>query len=244
MARVWGFNLPEVRAVEVGLEGWSGVRVVQLTDLHFGMVTPAELIAQTVARVNAEGADLVVLTGDFVCRGYRFIGRITEVLSKLDGRVLAVLGNHDHWVAADAVSRALKRAGIEVLQNQWTEVELQGRRLAVAGMDDSGTDHADPDATVRGLDRPALGLTHNPAAAPALWARGIRGVLCGHTHAGQVHLPRVTRPLHRRLGQPYLNGLYREAGGWVYVSAGIGAGAFPWRVGQPTRREITRLELR
>lgn len=243
MARVWGFNVPEVRAVEVELEGWSGVRVVQLTDLHFGLVTPVKLIEQTVARVNAENADLVVLTGDFVCRGYRFIGLITEVLSKLDGQVIAVLGNHDHWVAADAVARALKRAGVEVLQNEWTAVELQGRSLAVAGMDDSGTDHADPDATVRGLDRPALGLTHNPAAAPELWARGVRGVLSGHTHAGQVHVPRLTRPLHRRLGQPYLDGLYREEAGWVYVSAGIGAGAFPWRVGQPTRREITRLEV-
>lgn len=243
MDRVWGFRIPEVKPIAVTLSGWEGVKVVQITDLHFGLVTPRRLLEQTVLRVNAQNADLVVLTGDFVCRGNSYIGQITEVLGALEGRCLAVLGNHDHWVAAGAVRRALERAHIEVLQNQWTEVALRGRALAVAGMDDSVTKNHDPEATVKGLDRPALGLTHSPAAASLLWERGVTGVLSGHTHAGQIHPPKITRPLHRRLGHRYLGGLYEEQAGWVYVSAGIGAGAFPWRLGKPTRREIAQLDF-
>ncbi|MEZ4323514.1 MAG: metallophosphoesterase [Myxococcota bacterium] len=244
--RIWGFRAPEVKTVSVRIPGWEGpARVVQLTDLHFGLVTPKRLLDLAVDRANALEPDLVVLTGDFVCRGYRFIGQITNTLARLEAPAVAVLGNHDHWVAADAVRRALERANVEVLQNRWTRVDVRGAPLAVAGMDDSTTRNHDPDATVAGLpDHPVLGLTHNPAAAPLLWERGVRGVLSGHTHAGQFHVKGVTSGLYAKvLGQPFLGGMYEEPGGWVYVSAGLGAGAVPWRTGEPARREVTLLEL-
>lgn len=242
--RVWGFRAPVVKQVPVSLDGWRGVRIAQLTDLHFGLVTPKALIASAVQTVNHERPDLVVLTGDFVCRGKRHLHQITEVLGALEMPAFAVLGNHDHWVTADGVRRALERAGVTVLQNSWAPLELNGRKLAVAGLDDSTTHNHDVDATLRKLDRPALGLTHNPAAAPLLWERGVAGVLSGHTHAGQVHVPGVTRRLYDQvLKIPYCDGMYATEDGWVYVSAGVGAGAIPWRGGQRARREVTLLEV-
>lgn len=244
--RVWGFRVPEVKTVAVSIPGWeAGGRVAQLTDLHFGLVTPQALLDAAVERTNAEAPDLVVLTGDFVCRGNSWIGQITETLGRLDAPAVAVLGNHDHFVAADAVRRALERAEVTVLQNAWTTVEVRGERLAVAGMDDSTTHSDDAEATVRGLpEGPVLGLTHNPEAAPKLWERGVRAVLSGHTHAGQFHLGGATRRFYNRvLRQPYVDGMHATDAGWVYVSAGIGAGAVPWRTGAPTRREVTLLDL-
>ena len=244
--RVWGFRAPEIRVISGVLPGWSTpARIVQLTDLHFGLVTPQGLLDAAVASANAQGPDLVVLTGDFVCRGSRYIGQITQTLSALEAPAVAVLGNHDHWVAADAVVRALERAGVAVLQNQWTTVELRGQRLQIAGLDDSTSGHHDIEATVRGLgDGPTLGLTHNPVAAPLLWERGVHGVLSGHTHAGQLHLRGLTRAVYRSvLRQGFVGGMYRTDRGWVYVSAGLGAGAVPWRTGEATRREVTLLEL-
>jgi predicted MPP superfamily phosphohydrolase len=228
----------------VVLPGWEGLTVCQLTDLHFGLVTPVKLLEAAVTEANATQSDVTVLTGDFVCRGSRHISQITRTLEALRGPVFAVLGNHDHWVAADAVRRALERAGVVVLQNDWTALEVNGRSLAVVGMDDSTTGNDDAELSVKGLDRPALGLTHNPAAAPSLWAAGVRGVLSGHTHAGQVHVKGVTRPLYAKLlGQPYCDGLVCDEAGWVYVSAGVGAGAIPWRGGERAQREVTRLQI-
>ncbi len=256
--RVRGFRPPVVKPVDSPLAGLrSDVCVVQLTDLHFGLVTPDALIARAVRDAIAQQPDLVVLTGDFVCRGNRWISRIQRTLRPLADAglpVVAVLGNHDHFVAADAVRRALERSGITVLQNRWTSIAVSGHTLFVAGMDDSTTRSDDADATVRGLPdprtHPVLGLTHNPRAAPKLWAKGIQGVLSGHTHAGQLFVSGLTRPLYRRiLGQPYLDGLCAAetpdgpTGAWVYVSAGVGAGAIPWRVGRPADREVTHLTL-
>lgn len=261
--RILGFRPPRLRDVQAPLVGLpQPLRVVQLTDLHFGLVTPRRLIARAVERTIEVEPDLVVLTGDFVCRGNRWISQIDRTLGPLAAAglpVVAVLGNHDHFVAADAVRRALERAGVTVLQNRWTRVDLDPHPLFVAGMDDSTTRHDDIDATVAGLPdpqtHPVLGLTHNPSAAPTLWARGIRGVLCGHTHAGQFVVPGVTVPLYERiLRQPFVAGLHTTSPSdapthtddshWVYVSAGVGAGAVPWRFGAPAAREVTHLLLR
>lgn len=243
--RVVGFRAAEVRHLVLPLAGLAQpVRVVQLTDLHFGMVTPDALIARAVDTANRSAPDVVALTGDFVCRGNRWIGRITDVLSALHAPAVAVLGNHDHFVAADAVTRALERAGVEVLRNRSVCLPVRGRSFWIAGMDDGTTGHDDADATVAGLDGPALGLTHNPRDAPKLWALGVRGVLSGHTHAGQFHVRRLTRRLYGRvLRQPYVDGLYEEEGGWVYVSAGVGSSALPWRTGTPARREVSVVDL-
>lgn len=217
------------------------VALVHLSDLHFGAVTARAIHAHAAALVEAEQPELVVLTGDFVGRSRRHLGAVRDALAALPGRRLAVLGNHDHFVGGDLVARALEEAGVEVLANRW----ITHGELVIVGLDDRLTGHARPDDAVRALpcDRPALGLVHDPAAAELLWARGVRVVLAGHTHGGQVHLPPVTTGWHAVLGQPWLAGWCETERGGVYVNAGVGAGAFPWRIGGPAHREVAALRL-
>ncbi|MEI7903553.1 MAG: metallophosphoesterase [bacterium] len=47
-------------------EAFSGFRIVQVTDLHYGLLVPLALIRNVIARVNDIPRDLVVCTGDFV----------------------------------------------------------------------------------------------------------------------------------------------------------------------------------
>lgn len=233
--------MPVVRRHVVPLPGLAApLRVVHLTDLHFGLVTRPDVLRRAVALAAAESPAVVVLTGDYVGRGRRHLGLVTEVLRGLPGRRVAVLGNHDHFVGGELVAAALAAAGVEVLRNAW--VDLGPLRLV--GLDDRLTGHADPDRAVAGLPPgPALGLAHDPHAARLLWARGVRVVLSGHTHGGQVHLPPVTTGLHALVGQRWLAGWHGEGDGRVYVNAGVGSGAFPWRVGAPAQREVASLEL-
>ena len=57
--------------------------------------------------------------------------------------------------------------------------------------------------------------------------------LSGHTHGGQVNLG--VRPAELVL--PYVEGLYREEGSYLYVNRGFGTAGPPARVGAPP--EIT-----
>lgn len=242
----WGFARPKPYHATVRLPGWSGrVRVAHLTDLHFGNVTPLSLQRGAVALVNAARPDLTVLTGDFVARGLGHLDRLTAILGGIRSRKLSVMGNHDWWSGRDDVVRALLAADVEVLDNAWTMHGAGEDALPVVGIDDQTTDHHDVHHATRGLlGRPALALSHNPEAAPELWAHGGAVVLSGHTHGGQFYVRRWTPSLYASLLQVrYLNGWYHQDEGQVYVNPGVGSSVVPWRYGRPAQRAVAVLDL-
>lgn len=238
--RSFGFRHPVVDHVHLPVEGLTrALRVAHLTDLHFGNVTPQALQDRAVGEANAAQPNFTVLTGDFVCRGARHLRVLTETLAALDGPKYAVLGNHDHWCGAARVREALTRAGIEVLDNAWTQIG----ELALCGMDDSTTSHHDAEQATRGVRGPRLGLSHNPDGAPELWEQGVGVVLSGHTHGGQLHWKAVTPGVYAALGTRYLSGTYAESAGTVYVNPGVGSSVLPWRMGKPAQRTVALLDL-
>ncbi len=229
----------------------SPLRVVHLTDLHVGRVTPMRVQRAAVALANAQEPDLVVITGDFVCHSQEYLDELEGLMKTFAAPVVGVLGNHDHWSGAREVRRALRRGGVEVLDNVWTTLTLRGERLQVVGLDDGYTGHANVARATKGLGRGAatLGLSHIGEEADGLWAHGVPLVLSGHTHAGQVTLAGLHEmALGHLAGHKYVHGLYgtreeRAGQGALYVGAGIGASVMPLRVGERGRREVTLFEL-
>lgn len=233
-------------------EHLSHVRIVHLTDQHFGRVTPHSVQQAAIDIANAQEPDLVVITGDFVCHSQAYLDELEEQLGRLKAPVIGVLGNHDHWSGAQGVRKALKRARVEVLDNANTVLTLRGQKLQVVGIDDAYTGHADIEKATKGLreELPTIGLSHIPEEADHLWERGVPLVLSGHTHAGQVTLARMHEILLGRIiGHKYVHGLYGsrqrigDVKGAVYVGAGIGAAVMPLRLGERARREVTVFEL-
>lgn len=227
------------------------LRVVHLTDIHVGRVTPMRVQRAVVQLTNAQQPDLVVVTGDFVCHSQEYLDALEELMGSIDAPVMGVLGNHDHWSGSQAVRRALYRAGVEVLDNVHTTITLKGERLQVVGLDDAYTGHADADKALKGLrrDLPTLGLSHIAEEADRLWASEVPLVLSGHTHAGQVTLAGLHEiALGHLAGHKYVHGLYgrRDAltpQGALYVGAGIGASVMPFRFGERGKREMAVFEL-
>lgn len=242
----FGFARPKPYHATVRVPDWDGqLRVAHLTDLHFGNVTPLSLQRGAVALVNASRPDLTVLTGDFVARGLGHLERLTEVMSSIQSRKIAVMGNHDWWSGAEAVRRALLAADVEILDNAWTMHGHGSDALPVVGIDDQTTDHHDVHRATRGLvGRKALALSHNPEAAPELWAAGGSVVLGGHTHGGQFYVRTWTRSLYASLLKVrYLNGWYHQDEGQVYVNPGVGSSVVPFRYGRPAQRAVAILDL-
>jgi predicted MPP superfamily phosphohydrolase len=233
-------------------EGLDRFRVAHLTDMHFGRVTPLAVQEAAVAHVNEEKPDLVVITGDFVCHSQAYLDQMAEVLAKIEAPAIGVLGNHDYWSGAEEVRQGLKKAGIALLSNAHTSIEIRGERLQILGLDDAYTGHADRSKALKGLrkDLPTLGLSHIAEEADALWAHGVSLVLAGHTHGGQVTLASLHElAIGRLVGHKYVHGLYGKRAselptqGAVYVSAGIGAAMVPLRLGERGRREVAVFEL-
>lgn len=227
------------------------IRVVHLTDIHVGRVTPMHVQETTVRLTNALKPDVVVITGDFVCHSQAYLGPLAELMSKITAPVYGVLGNHDHWSGAPEVRDALRKGGVELLDNTHTLTTLGGQKVQLLGLDDAYTGNADRAAALRGLrsDVPVLGLSHIAEEADGLWFHDVPFVLSGHTHAGQITVARLHElALGKLVGHKYVHGMYGSRSGAtktgaVYVGAGIGAAVVPLRIGERGRREIAVFEL-
>ena len=212
--------------------GGAALRVVHLTDLHLEDGADAAWLRRLVRIVNAQRPDIICFTGDFACRRARFstAERYCEILRGLcagHGK-FAVTGNHDILGAAGKAPQLIRRAGFTLLQNEAVRVVISGQNVDILGL--STMKYATPAAAKRRFplrgERPGaafrLGLVHEPAAVQLLpegWA-GL--ILAGHTHAGQLHVPRLERLWLPKGSGPYEHGLYQTPAGPLYVSAGLG----------------------
>jgi predicted MPP superfamily phosphohydrolase len=224
----------------------AGYRIALVTDLHHGPVVPAHWLASVADRVAELAPDLVVLGGDFVSHSRSDLNGLEGVVARFRARdgMVAVLGNHDHWIDPDLVSAALERGGARLLLNRHVLIRRGRAALAVAGVDDFTHGAVRPDEALAGVARdvPRVLVSHNPDLIEYLPA-GLRVdvMLSGHTHNGQAQLP-LLGPLTvpSQFGRRYLHGLKRVDGTWLYVSAGVGSAAFPrWR--NPPELPVLRL---
>jgi uncharacterized protein len=255
---LWGYveamRVPRVKQVDVVMPrlgaGLDGVRVVLLTDTHYGPIDRARWSAGVVAAVNRLDADIVCHTGDIadgtVSRRRAQAAPLGTVQARLARTY--VTGNHEYFGEAEGWLDHMRELGWEPLHNRHIVVERGGSRLVVAGVDDrtaagSGRPghRADHAAALAGADPdlPVLLLAHQPKQVDAAVPHGIDLQISGHTHGGQIW------PFHYlvRLDQPVVRGLTRHGERTqLYTSRGTGFWGPPLRIFAPS--EITVLTLR
>lgn len=246
-------RIPPIKDVTVAIRGlppsFDGYRIVQLTDLHISrLFTPAWAQA-VVDRTNAAGADVVVITGDFIDGSVEMRRHDVAPLQQLrapDG-VYAIPGNHEYFFDYGAWMRHLSGLGLHMLVNAHGVIQRGGDRLIVAGVTDlsaPGIGEAGPDLSLAlqgaPANAPVILLDHQPRMARAAAARGVALQLSGHTHGGMI---RGLDRLVARGNAGYVSGRYDVAGMTLYVSNGTGLWpGFALRLGVPS--EITRFTLR
>lgn len=262
VAAVWGYAGSRrlvVRPLDVSLPalpaGLEGMRIVQLSDLHVGPHTSRRHLARIAEAVRSAEPDLIVLTGDQVddyARDVEPLGRALDGLSAPLG-VIAVAGNHDVYAGWGAVRQGMERLGWRVLVNEAVPVERQGATLWVAGTGDpagrggpAGADAGvvpDVERTLAAVPRGAftLALAHNPALWPELAARGVELTLSGHTHYGQLAVPRLGWSM-ASLFLDLAMGVHRRGDSVLYINPGTNFWGIPFRIG--ALPEVTVVTLR
>ena len=240
---------PEIAVPIRGLApAFAGYRIALITDLHHGPCVPFTWLHQVAARAAALAADLIVLGGDFVSHVRADCDGLDRALAEFrapDG-VVAVLGNHDHWVDPDYVTAIVRGAGVHVLINEHRVVRRGTAAVAVAGTDDFTHGATRVDRALDGIpgDVPRILISHNPDLIEYLPAGArVDLMLSGHTHNGQVHFPLVgPLTVPSQFGRKYLHGLKQHGDTRIYISAGVGTVSIPFRWGNPPELPVIRLE--
>jgi predicted MPP superfamily phosphohydrolase len=240
-----------VRERELGLPRWpgelAGLRVALVSDLHAGAPhVDEQRVERLVAAVNARSPDLVLLLGDFIDPEVPFGTAVAPeavagALGGLRARlgVVAVLGNHDWRHDGERVAAALGSAGIALLENSARDLG----ELWVAGVADVRMRRADVGRALEAVpqDAPVILLSHDPDAFARVPDR-VALTVSGHTHGGQVAVPRLRRRfIPSRYGERYARGHVVEGGRHLYVTAGVGTTGWPVRLLAPPEVVVLRL---
>jgi predicted MPP superfamily phosphohydrolase len=243
----------------------DGFSIAQLSDFHLGRHVTREQVRRAVEVANGLGADVIVLTGDFVTGAAKHSAACAEELAALGATcgVYAVLGNHDKWTNPDLVAAKVAEVGNSVLRDDACSIGARGGRLWLLGIEDTGCTAgyfghtygdfkaawADKRTRLAGMledvpvDEARLLLVHNPDFTEMLPEGRIDLALCGHTHGGQVRVPFLGAPVVPSFfGNKYATGLVQGPKTQVYVNRGIGLIAPPVRFN--CRPEVTLLRLR
>ena len=241
-------------------EAFRGMRIAQISDVHYFEWTESYFLRQVVDHVNALNPDMVVLTGDFVTYGpvrwpsqdahkrfaLRHMPECAAILSGIRCPLrYATLGNHDMMVGGRYIYGDLVNQGLPVLRNAAVPLERNGQRLWLAGLGSACARDADPDrafpaSAIRDKEV-ILVLAHEPDILPEIAKYGVDLMLSGHTHGGQVCVPFLPPAFLPQYGKIYVQGWFRSGGTQLYVNRGIGTIGVPLRMNCPP--EITLLTL-
>ncbi|MBZ5626571.1 MAG: metallophosphoesterase [Acidobacteriia bacterium] len=234
---------------------FEGFRICQLSDIHIGPFMPAEEIRKYVAIANAQKAEMVVLTGDFVTFDPNTQQAVVEALSGLRAPfgVYGSLGNHDAWARVeDSITELFRQTGVRILRGANVPIATHGDSFNLIGVDFQSARRFGPSPPVQRLlgniegvidrDRVNILLSHNPDTFDRAAELGIDLSLAGHTHGGQAALEFISPEIApSRLVTPYVAGWFRKPGGQLYVNRGIGTIFIPIRVGAPPEITVYRL---
>lgn len=235
--RVRRYTAP-VRGLPESLEG---LRIIHLSDTHYGPYNALSEIEQAIDAANALKGDLVVLTGDYVHFTPSSVETGIGVLSKLRAKygAVAVMGNHEHWEGTAYCRRTFQRTGIPLLDNDRLFLDAGGLTdspargaVCVAGLGDYWEDELLFEQALRGVPQamPRLVLSHNPVAAEFVGPeRRVDLMFSGHTHGGQVRVPGLPAMGLSKLERKYLGGLCAGPHCRLVVSRGVGMAGIPVR---------------
>lgn len=223
--------------------GMMKLTIVQVSDVHLGLIVREGRVAKIVQRIRQANPDLLVSTGDLVdgqIDGLSALARMFGEIRPPFGK-FAITGNHEFYAGLKPSLSVTEEAGFTVLRGESRTV---AGGVTIAGVDDPaghrgsatrGGEHE----LLAGLprDRFTLLLKHRPKVDEE--SLGLFDLqLSGHVHKGQI----FPFNLLTHLFYPVKMGLSRyPRDSLLYVSRGTGTWGPPIRFLSPP--EVTLIEV-
>jgi predicted MPP superfamily phosphohydrolase len=230
LGAVYGFAAErlnyQVRRVEIPIPNLppalDGMHIVQLSDIHLSGYMPRAQVRRAVDMANDLGADLAVVTGDFITGASDPLGDCIEEIRRLYAPLgtWGCNGNHEIYARAeDAAQLYFAQAGMKLLRHENAQITFKGAQFNLIGVDyqrerNTGGHTQQTLAGVEPLvrrDMPNILLSHNPNSFNRAAELGIELSLAGHTHGGQIQVEILDHRLSpARFITDYIAGHYQR----------------------------------
>jgi predicted MPP superfamily phosphohydrolase len=223
--------------------GIDRLRIVQISDVHLGLIVRCDRLRRVMQIVKAERPDIFVSTGDLVDAQINKMTGMAELLSEVRAPYgnYAVTGNHEYYAGLDQALNVTRKSGFRILRGE----VMQDGPITIVGVDDQTQIQFQKGKWVSELqllrdcpkDKFTLLLKHRPTVEQN--ALGLFDLqLSGHTHRGQIYPFRYIA----QIAYPMNAGRFDLAGGSILrVSRGTGTWGPPVRFLSPP--EVTVIDL-
>lgn len=230
LSAVYGFASErlnyQVRRVEIPLpnlpSALDGMKIVQISDIHLSGYMTRPDVRRAVEMANELGADLAVLTGDFITGASDPIADCIDEVRQLRAPlgIWGCNGNHEIYARAeDAAQQLFSQAGMKLLRQENAEIAFRGAAFNLIGVDyqRERTNTGRKSQMLTSIeplirrDMPNILLSHNPNSFNRAAELGIELSLAGHTHGGQIQVEILDHRLSpARFISDYVAGLYQR----------------------------------
>jgi len=216
----------QVRRIEIPMANLppalDGMQIAQISDIHLSGYMSRTDVRRAVDMTNDLGADLTVVTGDFITGSSDPIADCIEEVSRLHAPlgVWGCNGNHEIYAKAeDAAQQLFTQFGMKLLRQENAQLTFRGAQFNLIGVDYQRERNVDGHrqqmlANMDGLirrDIPNILLSHNPNTFNRAAELGIELSLGGHTHGGQIQVEILDHRLTpARFISDYIAGLFER----------------------------------
>jgi predicted MPP superfamily phosphohydrolase len=204
------------------------IRIVQLSDVHMGLVHGRRFLTRLVNKVNALKPDLILITGDVIDGPFRSPESLYEPLKKLNAPAYFSTGNHEYMVGINYSMDIIRKIGVKILRNESVEIDNKVQLIAIDDRWEGNMSLSGLFTTVKPDPKKyTLLMSHQPRDFDLAANSSVDLMLSGHTHGGQFFPMILFTPLMYKWGK----GLYKLNGSTLYTSTGVGTWGPPIRLG-------------
>jgi predicted MPP superfamily phosphohydrolase len=204
---IYDYNAVSVRTVEFKKEtlpdALNNFKIAFISDIQADHYTDEGRLGNFINKINQLDADLVLIAGDMITTGPKYIGLSAKEVGKLKAKygIYSCVGDHDNWAyrndykkSVTEVKNSLMLSNIEMVDNGKRMINVDGAEIGITFITNTYVSKVDNDI----LDTLSsncdgdlkIFLTHQPRPylIEAAQKNHFDLYLCGHTHGGQLSL--------------------------------------------------------
>ncbi len=256
---IWGNTALEENTYTIASEkipqSFDNYRIAHVSDLHNAEMGKNN--ENLLAMLQDAQPDMIAITGDLIDSRNTNISvalQFAEEAIKI-APCYYVSGNHEARLSDyEKLNRGLLEHGVVVLENDKVEIDHNGEKIIVMGVNDPSfeTNYIFGDSVsvmqhnlqqFTKAEPYTILLSHRPELMEVYAAYGVDLVLSGHAHGGQFRFPLLGGIVAPNQGifPKYDSGLFKMENTTMVVSRGIGNSVIPFRFNN--RPEVILIEL-
>lgn len=234
-----GLKVKEYKIVNENFtDNFYGLKIVHITDLHYGNTTNNSDLKKIVDKVNLIKPDIIVFTGDLLDKelNNEELEEFKSTLNNMKSNIkkYAANGNHD-----ENFSEILKETGFTDLNNNYDSLYNSNNSVILFSGINTNDDINDAIKNINNFLSDEqntnniiykIMLMHEPDKILDFDYNNYDLILAGHSHNGQITIPFIGSLYKPNGSKKYYKDYYELEGTKLYISGGIGTSTLKFRL--------------